>query len=160
MSTFSAEQLAQILYPQELEILEEIAYEFEDPDDQEPDAPSRPVLSHNLAHLIVQASHDLHGYRGPKSKKTKSKKKTQTKKNDNLSPLDRERFDELGEEIKRDEMGKRRLPAVPTRDEVRNLLQTAHTQDDDINKRDYLIIRLMYATGCRRSELEKMRWPT
>ena len=155
MPTFSAEQLAQILHPQELEILEEIAYEFEDPDeDKEDDAPGRPVLSHNLAHLIVQASQNLQDYRGPKSK-TKSKKKPKT--TDNLSPLDRERFEELGEEIEQDEMGTRRLPAVPTRDEVNHLLQTTHDHSSRISERDYLIIRLMYATGCRRSELENMR---
>jgi integrase len=158
MSTFSAEQLAQILHPQELEILEEIAYEFEDPDEYgEDDTASRPVLSHNLAHLIVQASHDLQGYRGPKPKKTKSKKKSKSKKADNLSPLDRERFEELGEEIEENEMGTRRLPAVPTRDEVLHLLQTTQNHKSRISKRDYLIIRLMYATGCRRSELENMR---
>ena len=157
MSTFSAEELAQILHPQELEILEEIAHEFEDLDEHDPkgedDAASRPVLSHNLAHLIVQASHNLQSYRGPAS----SKKTKRAPRSDNLSPLDRERFDELGKEIKRDEMGKRRLPAVPTRDEVRHLLQTAQDEDNNISKRDYLIIRLMYATGCRRSELENMR---
>ena len=157
MSTFSAEELAQILHPQEIEILEEIAHEFEDPDEDEgeAEAASRPVLSRNLAHLIVQANRNLRTHRGPK---TESEPESEPEPEfDNLSPLERERFEELGDEINREEMSTRRLPAVPTRDEVRRMLQAAQAQDRDINKRDYLIIRLMYATGCRRSELENMR---
>ena len=157
MSTFSAEELAQILHPQEIEILEEIAHEFEDPDEDEgeAEAASRPVLSRNLAPLIVQANRNLRTHRGPK---TESEPESEPEPEfDNLSPLERERFEELGDEINREEMSTRRLPAVPTRDEVRRMLQAAQAQDRDINKRDYLIIRLMYATGCRRSELENMR---
>ena len=49
MSTFSAEQLAQILHPQELEILEEIALEFEDPDENFADHSKEDDLS--LIHI-------------------------------------------------------------------------------------------------------------
>ena len=150
MSHFSAQDLAQTLHPQELEILEELAQEFSDDDDDNGD--QFRIASRNFAKLIIQAN--LAQRRKMKSKGGGGRSKTA-----DLSPLERERFEELDDELEREEMGKRtrRLPAVPTREEVRLLLDTAEEQDRNVGKRDYLIIRLMYATGCRRSELENMR---
>lgn len=70
-----------------------------------------------------------------------------------MSPLERERLAELEDELKEDEATGRRLPAVPTREELAALLDLVEKN----HHRDYIIIRLFYATGCRRSELEKMR---
>ena len=156
MPKFSAHDLAQLLHPQELEILEELAHEFSDDDSEEDDAEAQVRLfSRNFVQLLAQAK-QVH--RGPKAK-SKSKKTKRRFRPSDLSPLDRERFEELDDELEREEMGRRtrRLPAVPTREEVRLLLDTAEEQDRNVGKRDYLIIRLMYATGCRRSELENMR---
>lgn len=145
MSTFSAQDLAQLLHPQELELLEEIAHEFYEEDEHG-------LLSRDFTDLFIQAKY---AHRSPQTKSKKSSRRPSS----NLSPLDRERFEELEDELKDEDMGRRtrRLPAVPTRDEVRLLLDTAKEQDRNVGKRDYLIIRLMYATGCRRSELENMR---
>lgn len=154
MSTFSAQDLAQLLHPQEIEILEEIAQEFSDQDEHDDGREVR-LFSRNFTELLIQAKQ---AHRAPKSK-TKAKSKRRRPASSDLSPLERERFEELQDELEDEELGKRtrRLPAVPTRDEVRLLLDTAEEQDRNVGKRDYLIIRLMYATGCRRSELENMR---
>lgn len=149
MSTFSAQDLAEFLHPQELEILEELAHEFEDDDEENDSDEQVRLFSRSFSKLILQANQTLR----------KSKTRGGRPRTADLSPLERERFEELDDEFEREEVGKRtrRLPAVPTREEVRRLLDTAREQDRNVGKRDYLIIRLMYATGCRRSELENMR---
>ena len=56
--------------------------------------------------------------------------------------------DELAREVPEDEKHERRLPAVPTREELRQMLKAA-----EVKRRDHLIIRLFYSTGVRRAEL-------
>ena len=72
MPKFSAHDLAQLLHPQELEILEELAHEFSDDDSEESDAEDQVRLfSRDFIQLLTQAK-QVH--RGPKAK-SKSKKK-------------------------------------------------------------------------------------
>lgn len=76
-----------------------------------------------------------------------------------FSPIEKEVIKEMAEELEDIEKGSRRLPAVPTREEIAQLLDTVRQAADKKKRnarRDYLIIRLFYATGCRRSELEGM----
>jgi integrase len=56
---------------------------------------------------------------------------------------------ELDVEVEDCDKSDHRLPAVPTRDEIRHLLEVSK-----VKKRDHIIIRTFYATGIRRSELE------
>ena len=71
MPKFSAHDLAQLLHPQELEILEELAHEFSDDDSEEDDADAQVRLfSRNFVQLLAQTK-QVH--RGPKTK-SKSKK--------------------------------------------------------------------------------------
>lgn len=77
-----------------------------------------------------------------------------------LSPMEREWVDELNnelEEIREDTRRSRRLPVVPPREEIEQLLVAAQLRTNRKAKRNYLILRLMYSTGCRRSELEHIR---
>lgn len=77
----------------------------------------------------------------------------------NYSPLEREVFHELDGEVKELEKESRRLPAVPSRRELSNLLETVREAGENgsvKDRRDYLILRLLYSTGCRRSELSRM----
>lgn len=77
----------------------------------------------------------------------------------NLSPFEREVFHELDGEVKELEKESRRLPAVPSRRELSDLLETVREAGENgsvKDRRDYLILRLLYATGCRRSELSRM----
>jgi integrase len=177
------EELAVLLHPQELEILEELAAEFEELDEPTPDEKLRALADESedagapklagaksISAALLAINRSLRG-RGPawdsqselhalKKANTSKKKAGQKKSKDKskkergaLGPLDRERFEELGDELKEIEKSGRRLPAVPTREEMRLLLRTSKKK----HQRDYVIIRLMYATGCRRSELENMR---
>ena len=59
---------------------------------------------------------------------------------------------ELAEEVDEDDKHDHRMPAVLTYLEIRDLLNAAKR-----NKRNYLIIRMFYATGVRRSELEAIK---
>lgn len=59
---------------------------------------------------------------------------------------------ELAEEVDEADKHDHRMPAVLTYTEIRDLLNAAKR-----NKRNYLIIRMFYATGVRRSELEAIR---
>lgn len=78
------------------------------------------------------------------------REKTDADKPEQVSAFEAEWTSEIIDEIEaNDDQGERRLPAVPTVEEVRQLLEAAK-----VKKRDYLIIRMFYATGVRRSELE------
>ena len=59
---------------------------------------------------------------------------------------------ELAEEVDEEDKHASRLPAVLTRIEIRDLLRISMR-----NKRNHLIIRMFYATGVRRSELEAIK---
>ncbi len=59
---------------------------------------------------------------------------------------------ELAEEVDEEDKHGSRLPAVLTRIEIRDLLRISRK-----HPRNHLIIRLFYATGVRRSELEAIK---
>jgi site-specific recombinase XerD len=59
---------------------------------------------------------------------------------------------ELASEVNEADKHDHRMPAVLTYAEIRDLLNAAKR-----NKRNYLIIRMFYATGVRRSELEAIK---
>jgi integrase len=58
-----------------------------------------------------------------------------------LGPVEREQYEELKDEMKDITKKSRRLPAVLSREEISHLLKTCQEE-----RRDYLIIRLLYAT--------------
>ena len=131
----SADDFAGLLNPQQLELLSE----FEDDIDLSnlPAAATRQLRVKSaiantpaLRDLIAQ----LHA--------TKAKPAAPP------APLSEEWSDELAREVPEDEKHERRLPAVPTRDELRQMLKAA-----EVKRRDHLIIRLFYSTGVRRAEL-------
>ena len=131
----SADDFAGLLNPQQLELLSE----FEDDIDLSdlPAAATRQLRvksavanSPELRDLIAQ----LHA--------TKAKPAAPP------APLSEEWSDELAREVPEDEKHERRLPAVPTRDELRQMLKAA-----EVKRRDHLIIRLFYSTSVRRAEL-------
>ena len=137
----SADDFAGLLNPQQLELLSE----FEDDIDLSnlPAAATRQLRvksavanTPQFRDLIAQ----LHA--------TKAKPADKSKPAAPPIPLSEEWSDELAREVPEDEKHERRLPAVPTRDELRQLLKAA-----EVKRRDHLIIRLFYSTGVRRAEL-------
>ena len=186
MSDFPVQELAALLHPQELEILEEISYELEDtgvdltlllkalarPSNITP--PSPPPTRSRPAYHVPTNSKSFFRMLKEADKATASGKpypgviylaqagnapkvtdapveEVDEAEEITLSPTERERYEELKEELKELAKQGRRLPAVLTRDEVRLLLEVSQEHE-----RDHLIIRLFYATGCRRSEIENM----
>jgi integrase len=163
LSALLLEDFLGYLHPRELELLDEIRLELEDSEEFEaeraipedsPDDPPPPQLPATRSGLS-----DL--FRGPAASPLflaiptqRSRPEPSTKQEDRrrLSPVEREEYEELKEEIKDITKRSRRLPAVPSLEEVFHLLDTSIE-----SKRDHLIIRLLYATGCRRSEIENMR---
>lgn len=170
MTTFSAEDLAAFLHPRELELLEEIAEELEDLEAELPAADSAEAEKNAGSTFVTKGGHRAGSFSRFLLEATRSAqadgpvvfdpvfrkpKKDEGKKSlGRLSPLERERFDELGDELEDIEKQGRRLPAVPTQDEISLLLDTVEASTFSKKQRDYLIIRVAYATGCRRSELE------
>ena len=161
MSSLSVEELAALLHPQELEILEELAGEFEDLEDYEEseDGGLRiPVAmyrgSGSLSSMLLAANKAIRNQktRGPKVAEAARGERLR-RKADALNAVERERYEELGDELDELQKSGRRLPAVPSREEMKLLLKTAQ----DNHERDYVLIRLFYATGCRRSEMENLR---
>ena len=165
MSDFTDEDFASLLHPAELELLEEIAGELEDLELNLPALTSEPsslvssILKNNRGSggsnfsKILLATNRANQMKTGRPKVVDISKKPRRSRE--LSPVERERFEELGKEIadiKTEGKGSRRLPAVPPREEIFHLLELSKEHE-----RDHLIIRLAYATGCRRSELENLR---
>lgn len=157
-------EIYRLLHPAERELIREF---------QDDDGPS----NQQLARTILQIASQLQGrstralqtgYPGtvhtaatrattPAPSRPTASRSPQT--SSELSPLEKERVQEMADELADIEKESRRLPAVPTREELAHLLDTVRLAAEEgsrNDRRDYLIIRLLYATGCRRSELENM----
>lgn len=160
-------ELYRLLHPAERELLRE----FDD------DGPNNDQLASTILRMVAQ----LQGGRtraprtsypgtvhtaaaqasvsAPAPAPTRARRAPRQTDSTELSPLEKERVQEMAEELADIEKESRRLPAVPTREELINLLDTVRLAAEEgsrNDRRDYLIIRLLYATGCRRSELENM----
>lgn len=140
------DQLAAILHPQELELLSELADELAELDEYDLDqaAPVAPTREDYL-----QAILGAPGLTPPTRKRGKSRKKK--KKPDDLNDYEREHNAELGDEVKESVKHTGRRAAVPTREEIRHVLETSKDHG-----RDHMMMRLFYATGARRFEIETM----
>lgn len=169
-----------LLHPAQREILQELARDLDyDPTEKElTQALLKAIVSGNFQQKISAQAKSVSTYpanfaianpylkslpteRAP-GKSHKPKPKSQPKPPTKLSPLERERFLELDDEIKKGqlEQGSRRLPAVPSKTEILQYLDTvrqAWKDGKNLAKRDYLLLRLFYATGCRRSEIGGIR---
>lgn len=165
MADFTDDNFASLLHLSELELFEEIAGELEDLEINLPMLTPKPnpfissILKNNQGSgqnnfsKILVATNRANQKKSGRPKVVDISKKSRRSRD--ISPTERERFEELGKEIadiKKDNKGSRRLPAVPPREEIFHLLEVSKEHE-----RDHLIIRLAYATGCRRSELENMR---
>ena len=142
----SPEDFVRLLTPAQLELLSEFA------DEANLDGAS-----------LAQAAVEARAFRAPSGSKPAPssaqlvaaaqaalREKTDAEKPAEVSAFEAEWTSEIIDEIEPDDdQGERRLPAVPTVGEVRQLLEAAK-----VKERDHLIIRMFYATGVRRSELE------
>lgn len=168
MTTFSIEDLAALLHPQELELLEEIAMELEEidedlgDDDSDENAGSsffRPLKPRprSFSRLLLEVKRAARGEESQSFDPVFRNSPSDKPKRSPLTPLEKEIFEELDDELEDFEKDGRRLPAVLTPDEVRQIFDTVQASSSAKKQRDYLILRVMYATGCRRSELENMK---
>lgn len=151
--TFNAKDFAELLYPEQLELLAEFADEFDDdePEHRNPEATfgamsastkskgsRKKTSSKSKLTQVIQAA-----------EKTLKKKEAQAEQGEAYSA---EWNDELDDEVLFSKKSQKRLPAVLTRAEVNELLAASEKK-----LRDHLVIRTLYATGCRRSELESIK---
>lgn len=191
MSSRFHKQARELLHPAELEILEEFAEELHGEElavDFEVNLQRH--LAKAFQRVLVNRAAQIPGsfnnvlgaanlsIRQTKAGKSKTKSRAKPSKNfsaadsksspspeksGSLSPFEREVFEELGTELEDITKKSRRLPAAPTRAEIRTILDIVKDARDNKkpkklnDARDYIIIRLLYATGCRRSELENIR---
>ena len=129
--------LAALLSPRQLEALQEVAFELED-------CVLEPEDDLLLSFLLAAGAPRFRGGPAPAQPRRRSR---------DLSPLERERAQEILDELQGEDRIGLRLPAVISRQEMAELLAAVKER----HHRDYVIIRLLYATGCRRSELQNMR---
>ena len=149
-----------LLHPAEQEVLDELAEEFDD----DLDLDSIATILHQVSQSrtrqrqphIIKATNYPVSLLSASSSEAPSKPARKKKKSARLSVVERERFDELGGEVKEVEKNSRRLPAVLALRELKHLFQTVRQARGVKARRDYLILRTLYATGCRRSELENI----
>ena len=154
--SFNAKDFAELLHPEQLELLAELAEDLDDEPEFERRKPSGGVGA---------MTNSLKSTRSKRSarKKSQSKlsqviqasgkalKKRQAEADESKSYF-QEWNDELDDEVLVSKKSLKRLPAVITRSEVRELLAASEKK-----LRDHLVIRTLYATGCRRSELEEIK---
>jgi integrase len=154
--------IASVLYPEEIEILEELSKDwditlplFADREEFQISPVFGPTNFSNQANFLETWEAPTRSTVEPSPPDPLNAVKRRE-----LNAVDREHYDELNKEIKdmhEDSGRSRRLPAVPSRLEIQDLLNTVKNSDGNNAKRDYMIIRLSYATGCRRSETAGIR---
>lgn len=156
--------LASILSEEQLELLAEFADEFEDDDHADHFVSQQDALNSTSANasrhsrLTQTFTHsDAHPKHGGKAALNiiLAAQQALRKRRDDLpafSGFDKEWNSELDTEVDENDKSETRIPAVPTRQEMRHILRVSERKE-----RDHLVIRTFYATGVRRSELEAVK---